>query len=106
MPAALTFQCPHCRHRYVDEAELLEAEQVHEFSCEKCRTPFQLQFLECPRCLADAALTWRATSPVAPLALRSCPRCGSPLAARDMEDIVDDEIGPAYPTIAIAKDTP
>ena len=77
MTKTLTFTCPHCHHRYEDELELLNAEELHAFQCENCSKPFVLLVKECGSCSEETVFVWPESPPDSVVFQLRCAACGT-----------------------------
>lgn len=83
------FACPHCKHEYEDELEVLNQDELHEIKCEECAKPFYLLIKECSRCAADTNFVWTDKPTWEAVALLSCGSCGASFLQPDDLDEED-----------------
>lgn len=85
----IKFKCPHCEHDYIDEMEVLDVGEMHEFKCESCDKPFQVLIQECPTCTAETVFVWKETPTWEAVALLACGSCGS--SFNNLEALEEDD---------------
>lgn len=86
MSDALTFSCPHCQYLHTDELEVLDADQIHTFSCENCHKEFQLLIKDCHFCHAESTFTTNSIGAETALIGQVCNSCGRNHKSDEDED--------------------
>lgn len=83
MTQNITFCCPHCKHQYDDELEVLDIAELHEFRCENCVKPFQVLIEECSTCDVETVFVWEKMPPATVISQLSCRVCGNQFNAAE-----------------------
>ena len=89
MTSKLHFNCPHCKHQYQDDWEVLSSGTTHEFRCENCTKPFVLLINECLVCTAESVFIWKEIPNNDVFQLVICESCGAQKNSDCHEDISD-----------------
>ena len=85
----IKFECPHCAHHYIDDMELLDANELHDFKCESCDKPFHILVQECPKCTAETVFVYKTTPTWEAVALLACGSCGN--SFNNLEAVEEDD---------------
>lgn len=85
MDEVLTYSCPHCQHQFSDEWELITADTLQTFDCEKCHNPFTLLLKECLVCVEETIFTEKPPAEIHVSELK-CHACGTPFQSDYIEE--------------------
>jgi len=81
--AGIAITCPHCGRVETDDFEVLNLDEVHAITCDRCKQRFHLVIAECSRCGDETVLTWPTAPTPRQVTQASCARCGSQLIDHD-----------------------